>query len=173
MRHPSSPLTMEDFHIWVLRGIVLRSEFGNSRALCMNQDRRDADLMLLAQQWKFRGVGYIRRAGLAGAEWHDVRGRPAECSGPGYDIGDVELMDNRRPTQGLDFYWSYGEVNEMFNITLSSDTNVEDPACIVGVRKWSWEGLSQDGPDLGSLGLELCEHVKVHDKYDLFIYTKP
>ena len=81
-------------------------------------------------------------------------------------------MDNRRPTQGLDFYWSYREVNELFDITLSNDGNVEDPACIVGVRKWSWEGLSEDGPDLDSLGLELGEHVKVHDKYDLFIYSR-
>lgn len=43
-------LTREDLEIWVGQVMVLRSEFGNSWALCMYQDRRDADLMLAAQQ---------------------------------------------------------------------------------------------------------------------------
>lgn len=73
----------------------------------------------------------------------------------------------------LDFYWSYEEVNAYLGLTLSHDANVEDPACLVGVRKWSWEGMPEEGPALERLGLEMREHVKVHDKYDLFIYTLP
>lgn len=73
---------------------------------------------------------------------------------------------------GLDLYWSYDEVNQDFDLQLSNDANVEDPACIIGVRKWCWDGKSEQGPDLRSLGLVMREHVRVHDKYDLFIYIK-
>lgn len=73
-----------------------------------------------------------------------------------------------------DVYTSYFEVNEAIdfsNIRLSNDVNVEDPALIVGVRKWIDSGLPETGPEWPLvLGYRMAEYVKVNDKYDLFIY---
>lgn len=75
-----------------------------------------------------------------------------------------------------DVYESYAEVNEALELSgeraLTNDRNPEDPAVIVGVRKWTWDGMGDEGPDwpLNCFGLQLLEHVPVHDKYDLFIY---
>jgi hypothetical protein len=74
---------------------------------------------------------------------------------------------------GLDIYQTYFEVSEDFpELNLNNDDNVEDPVMIVGCRKWVDSGLGESGPDLWFLGLRMVEYVKVHDKYDLFIYQK-
>jgi hypothetical protein len=77
---------------------------------------------------------------------------------------------------GLDVYASYADVNADFELSdgrqLSNDRNVEDPALIVGTRKWTWEGMDPEGPDLRFLGLTMQEHVPLMDKYDIFIYGR-
>jgi hypothetical protein len=71
---------------------------------------------------------------------------------------------------------SYAEINKLLGLTgdeaLSNDRNTEDPAVIVYVRKWTWDGGDEDGPSLGFLGLDLAEHVQVGPKTDVFIYTR-
>jgi hypothetical protein len=72
-----------------------------------------------------------------------------------------------------DVWTRYAEVNSELDLKLDNDRNVEDPILIVGVRKWSYEDLGEDGPTWPrDLGFDLAEHVRVHDKYDLFIYTQ-
>ena len=75
-----------------------------------------------------------------------------------------------------DLYIDYAEVNEIFELlgdrALSNDKNIEDPALIVGVRKWTWNSCDEKGPDFSHLGFEMSEHVVIHDKYDVFIYTR-
>lgn len=70
---------------------------------------------------------------------------------------------------------SYAEVNEFFELSgaaaLSNDRNVEDPAFIVYVYKWTWDGGDPDGPDVSFLGVDIAEHVRLHSKVDLFICT--
>jgi len=50
------------------------------------QDRRDADLMLDAQMWKFRGVAYIANVIGTAGELVPCRGRPVDFWGTGVDI---------------------------------------------------------------------------------------
>lgn len=87
---------------------------------------------------------------------------------------------------GIDLYDSYEELNAELEswswvvnekpAPFSNDRNVEDPRLIVGVRKWSWDdiqGHPLDRVPMSCLvGLEMMEHVKVGDKYDVFIYTE-
>lgn len=77
---------------------------------------------------------------------------------------------------GADIYSDYAEINEDFELNgsqqLSNDKNVEDPALLIGVRKWSWDNYDEKGPDFSSLGFTMAEHVKINDKYDIFIYTR-
>lgn len=80
-----------------------------------------------------------------------------------------------------DIYLNYDDVNADFATwvwntcerpILSNDTNMEDPALIVGVRKWAYDNCGEKGPDFSFLGLTMIEHVRVHDKYDLFMYER-
>ena len=75
-----------------------------------------------------------------------------------------------------DLYCDEREVNEDCELAgdraLSNDRNVEDPALIVGVRKWTWDSCDPAGPDFSSLGLTMREHVAIYDKYDIFIYVR-
>jgi hypothetical protein len=75
-----------------------------------------------------------------------------------------------------DVYRNYHEINEEFELEndakLSNDKNVEDPALLIGVRKWSWDNCDPNGPDFSSLGLKMIEHVEIHSKYDIFIYAR-
>jgi hypothetical protein len=80
-----------------------------------------------------------------------------------------------------DLYESYVDLNETLAgwiwrespcPVFSNDANVEDPVCMIGIRKWSWENQPEEGPNVGFLGLEIAEHVKVTDKYDVFICVR-
>ncbi len=48
-------------------------------------------------------------------------------------------------------------------------------ALIVGVRKWSWDDIPghplEGHPIMGRALLHLDEHIRVSDKYDLFLYA--
>lgn len=75
----------------------------------------------------------------------------------------------------LDLYEDYADVNDVLGLEgearLSNDRNVEDPLLIVGTRKWSWDDMPEEGPRLWFLGTaRMVEHVRIHDKYDVFIY---
>ena len=86
----------------------------------------------------------------------------------------------------VDIFSSYEEINEYLATwrgssllsgeftppVLSNDDNTEDPFFIVLVRKWDWDNLPEEGPALGFLGARMTEHVKVSDKYDVFIYER-
>jgi hypothetical protein len=72
----------------------------------------------------------------------------------------------------LDLYFSYKEVNEALETEMSNDKNVEDPILIVGSRKWMWDDMGKNGPDLGFLGFSMMEHVAINAKYDIFIYIR-
>lgn len=79
-----------------------------------------------------------------------------------------------------DVWTSYDELNAELKQWGATDAQLFDrnkhpnpPALIVGTRKWSYEGLSERGPEWPlQLGYDLAEHVKLRDKYDLFIYTQ-
>jgi hypothetical protein len=75
-----------------------------------------------------------------------------------------------------DLWNDYKEVNEDLDLTgdraLSADKNSEDMCLIVGSRKWSWDNCDPSGPNFSSLGLQMIEHILIHDKYDLFIYIR-
>lgn len=77
----------------------------------------------------------------------------------------------------VDIYDSYDDLNrELSRWTgpgipeFSNDINAEDPAFIIGIRKQSYEGL--DPPDMTRYGFAFIEHVKVGDKYDIYIYER-
>ena len=75
----------------------------------------------------------------------------------------------------IEIYATYGELNAELErdgnpVRLSNDTHNEDPACIVVVYKWKWEGMGEEGPDLSFIRLEQVGYVALADKWDAFIY---
>lgn len=54
---------------------------------------------------------------------------------------------------------------------LSRDVHAEQFACVVSVRKWSYDG-NEGAPDLSFIGLECVRHLTDGYKTDIFIYRQ-
>lgn len=79
-----------------------------------------------------------------------------------------------------DVWTSYRDANEALQEMgykgepLSEDRNIEQLGLVVGIRKWTWDGLGDcGGPSWPlELGLDFGQHLPVFEKYDIFIYER-
>lgn len=77
----------------------------------------------------------------------------------------------------ISIYGTYAEVNEEFGLprdgceALDEDTHVEQLAFVIAIYKYSDSGFEGE-PSLPYLGASFAQHIRVGDKWDLFIYER-
>lgn len=79
-----------------------------------------------------------------------------------------------------DIWTTYSEFNESLRREGRSDiadycerNTADNLALIVGVRKWTWDGLGERCPEWPErLGFKFVRHDPISGKYDVFFYTR-